>query len=44
MFAPRYFAVRYFPQRFWPPGIGEIIAVTVRYVGFIKDIGRMMNP
>ncbi len=44
MFAPRYFAVRYFAPRYWPPAGGVVIEAVVRYVGFIKDVGRLMNP
>lgn len=44
MFAPRYFPVRYFAPRYWPPGGGVVEVVVARYVGFIKDVGRMMNP
>lgn len=45
MFSPGHFAARHYKANHFPGGGGGglIVETIAKYVGFIKDMGRMMN-
>lgn len=46
MFTPGHFAAGHYKANHFPGGGGGgvIVEAAVKFVGFIRDIGRMMNP